>query len=205
LLWANSGNRCALCSRPLSHAADSVDSAAVVGDECHIISSAAGGPRHDPFFTDDSDGYDNLLLLCATDHRRVDAQVGTFSVEKLKQLKANHESTVARAMDSVLRSPTPSADEGFDNYRTEVVFTSGQSEGDFERFQQVIIHDHRLRAYGRVGTGFHGPTGRRSYSWIQSFLPISEELLHTFASDARVSLTAIRHIRLPGVYKGLIP
>jgi hypothetical protein len=206
LLWANSGNRCAICSRPLTHAQQGGDPAAVIGDECHIISSAPNGPRYDPFFKDDPDTYENLLLLCSADHRLVDAQVGTYSVEKLKQLKANHESIVARAVESAFaKPPTGEASEGLDNYRTEIIFVPGQSEDDLEKFQQVLIHDRRLRSYGRVGTGVSGPVGKRKQAWIQSFLPVAETLLRSLAAEARIAVDAVNHRRLPGVYRGLIP
>jgi hypothetical protein len=206
LLWANAGNRCALCGRPLTHAQQGGDPAAVIGDECHIISNAVNGPRYDPFFRDDPDAYDNLLLLCSADHRLVDAQVGAYSVEKLKQLKANHELIVARAVESAFaKPPTGEPSEGFDNYRTEIVFAPGQSEGDLEKFQQLLIHDQRLRSYGRVGTGVGGPVGKRYQAWIQSFLPVAETLLHALAAEAHIAVDAVNHTRLPGVYRGLIP
>ena len=204
LLWANSGNRCALCGRALTHTQQSGDPAAVIGDECHIISSASNGPRYDPFFEDDPDAYDNLLLLCSSDHRLVDVQVGTYSVEKLKQLKANHELTVARAVESAF-AKTGEQSEGFDNYRTEIVFVPGQSEGALERFQQLLIHDQRLRSYGRVGTGISGPIGQRYQAWIQGFLPVAENLVRVLAAEASVAVDVVRHTRLPGMYRGVIP
>lgn len=208
LLWANSGNTCALCGRPLSHPATNLDPAVVVGDECHIVSRSPEGPRHDPHFSDDYDGYDNLLLLCTADNRRVDTQVGAYSVEKLKQLKSNHAAAVAQAMNVYLRSEDSGAEHdpgAFDNYRTEVVFAPGQPEDHLERFQQLIIRDYRLRSYGRLATGFHGPASTRQYAWIQAFLPVSDQLLQDLANQARVVVTIVRHKRLPHAYSGLIP
>jgi hypothetical protein len=206
LLWANSGNRCALCGSVLSHPQAKNDPAAIVGDECHIISGAQDGPRFDPFFHGDNDGYENLLLLCASDHRLVDTQLGTYSVEKLKQLKANHEAVVARAVASAIAPPNIKGQtEGFDNFRTEIVFAAGQQEADLERFQKVIIRDSRLRSYGRVGTGFHGPSAQREYSWIQAFLPVSAALVRALADEARIRITDVRQVRLAGTYHGLIP
>lgn len=46
------------------------DDPSVFGQEAHIISEAATGPRHAelPAY----DVYDNLILLCSKDHKRVD-------------------------------------------------------------------------------------------------------------------------------------
>jgi len=207
LLWARSGNRCALCGRRLTEAATTLDPAVVVGDECHIVSKAPDGPRHDPFFAADPDGYDNLLLLCSADNRMVDTQLGTYSVEKLKQLKANHEAAVANAVDGHFANParSPARGAGFDNYRTEILFQPGHLETEFERFQQVLIADRRLRSYGKVGTGFGATAGVRTHAWIQAFLPVSAELVRTLAREAGISVMAIRHELLPGIYNGLIP
>lgn len=52
----------------------------------------AGGPRYDPRQSEgERHGYDNLLLLCPTHHRTVDAQPEVFSVALLKDMKARAE------------------------------------------------------------------------------------------------------------------
>ncbi len=205
LLWARSGNRCALCGRVLTEGPTPSDPAVVLGDECHIISKAANGPRFDPYYAGDHDAYENLLLLCVADNRKVDTQLVTYSVEKLRQLKANHEMAVAGAVDAHFAAHQPGTTRGFDNYRTEVYFAPGQAEDDLERFQQAIIADGRLRSYGKVGTGHGGRGGARTHSWVQSFLPVSEELLRSLAAETGIVVIAVRHELLPGVYHGLIP
>jgi hypothetical protein len=69
------------------------DAESVVGEECHIISAAKGGPRHDPAHQD-FDAIENLILLCATHHKQVDDQHETYSAPLLRELKKNHEEWV---------------------------------------------------------------------------------------------------------------
>ncbi|PKL80294.1 MAG: hypothetical protein CVV25_04645 [Ignavibacteriae bacterium HGW-Ignavibacteriae-4] len=89
-LWAKSGNRCAICRLELVQ--DVVESNnLILGEECHIISSKSNGPRGDnKLHCYDYDDYENLLLLCANDHKRVDTLVETYTVEKLIKLKKTH-------------------------------------------------------------------------------------------------------------------
>jgi hypothetical protein len=95
VLWGRSGNLCAFCKAHLVVDASAVDSESVVGDECHIISGAPNGPRHDPALAlDVIDSLDNLVLLCRVHHKLVDDQPETFTASTLRQLKANHEKWV---------------------------------------------------------------------------------------------------------------
>ena len=92
LLWGRSGNRCALCKHELSVEATALDDDSVVGDECHIHSKAADGPRYktpEPF--SDMDCYENLLLLCRIHHKLVDDQPNTFTADNLRSMKDIHE------------------------------------------------------------------------------------------------------------------
>ncbi len=90
ILWARSGNRCAICRCSLVLEATDADREALVGDECHIVAASPTGPRGG-FTVDDVDGYNNLILLCKTDHKRIDDQVLEFPVERLRAMKREHE------------------------------------------------------------------------------------------------------------------
>jgi hypothetical protein len=61
ILWARSGNRCAICCCELVREEFITDPAAVVGDECHIISKKPGGPRYERYAEIDLDSYGNLI------------------------------------------------------------------------------------------------------------------------------------------------
>lgn len=91
-LFAKSGNVCAFptCTHELV-AHDNL----YVAEVCHIEAAEPQGPRYNPSTDDDKRrSYDNLLLLCHAHHRRVDADVSTYTVERLRQMKIEHESVV---------------------------------------------------------------------------------------------------------------
>ena len=99
VLWARSGNRCAVCRRRLVVDKSDVDHEVVVGEECHIVSGAKGGPRYDPAYPESKiDSLSNLVLLCRVHHKVVDDQVGTYPTDKLSAIKAHHEEWVEKRL-----------------------------------------------------------------------------------------------------------
>jgi len=75
------------------------DNESLVGEECHIVAKKPTGPRGDPEFpVDMADEYSNLILLCRTHHKMVDDQPNTYTVERLKQIKLDHEKWVRESL-----------------------------------------------------------------------------------------------------------
>lgn len=113
LLWAHSGSRCAICKchltreeRPGSHS--------IVGDECHITARSRGGARYDPLRVAQIDEYDNLIVLCKNDHKRVDDDPITFDAAHLTTIKLDHRTWVLsnqpNSADDVPAEPMQTAD-----------------------------------------------------------------------------------------------
>jgi hypothetical protein len=69
----------------------------LIGEECHIVSPRPNGPRGRPM-PDSFDKYENLILLCPSDHSRVDQLVEEYSEEELRKIKSAHESWVATTL-----------------------------------------------------------------------------------------------------------
>jgi hypothetical protein len=89
-LFAVSGNQCAFprCPLPLVDEA----SGKVTGRTCHIKAQKPGGPRHDHNQSDEErHAFENLLILCPIHHDVVDSDVESYTVERLLQIKEEHE------------------------------------------------------------------------------------------------------------------
>ena len=93
-LWARSGNCCAICRTELVSLELKEVPGVIIGEECHIISSKRTGPRGNEPFEGDFDEYDNLVLLCANDHSRIDAVTTFFPATRLRLIKREHEQWV---------------------------------------------------------------------------------------------------------------
>lgn len=99
ILWGHSGNRCALCRHVLVLPKSVKDNAAIVGDECHIVSPKPNGPRcHKLLEPDEYDKFENLLLLCRVHHKLVDDQENAYTVECLTEIKRRHEEWVCTSL-----------------------------------------------------------------------------------------------------------
>jgi hypothetical protein len=96
MLWAKSGNRCAICKIELITEQET-DSNLNIGEECHIISSKSKGPRHKPNLND-YDTFDNLILLCRNHHKEIDTLIDSFPEEILRYMKQNHENWVQKTL-----------------------------------------------------------------------------------------------------------
>ena len=93
-LFAVSGNRCAFprCEIPLI---DNL-SRKVTGKICHIKAKNPSGPRYDPSQSDeDRDSFENLLLMCPIHHDVIDGDPESYTVSRLKEIKAKHEALCA--------------------------------------------------------------------------------------------------------------
>ncbi len=92
-LWARAGGRCSICRALLVTEKTETDDPSVFGEEAHIISRAPAGPRAGD--VPDHDVYDNLILLCSKDHKRVDDQFAHYTAELLAKIKQDHENWIA--------------------------------------------------------------------------------------------------------------
>jgi len=97
-LWGKSGNKCAICKKELFPEREKKLN---IGEECHIISSKAQGPRYKPDL-DDYDDYDNLILLCRNHHREIDELSETYTEEILRYIKTLHENWVNSSLNDAI-------------------------------------------------------------------------------------------------------
>lgn len=76
-----------------------------IGEMGHVVASSDGGPRSDPAMaTSDRDTYENLILLCRNCHGTIDGLKEAYPLEKLREIKANHEAWVRTALPERGRS-----------------------------------------------------------------------------------------------------
>lgn len=130
MLWGRSGNRCAMpdCRKELVMDATETDDASLIGEECHIVANSSDGPRGDAAFSEEKlNKYDNLILLCRIHHKLIDDQPNTFTVEKLRTLKSEHEEWVRSSL-TTYDSQKQKDDEVYATYIEKWISLSHVSE-----------------------------------------------------------------------------
>jgi hypothetical protein len=96
-IWGRAGGRCSdsQCRRILTYRPDEAADPSLIGEVCHIKARSPGGPRYDENYPEEfRESYDNLLLMCRIHHKIVDDHPEIYSVEKLRTIKADHETWV---------------------------------------------------------------------------------------------------------------
>ncbi|MDP3875001.1 MAG: hypothetical protein Q8Q22_00560 [bacterium] len=92
-LWGKSGGRCAICRTDLIEIDGSgTEATLLVGEMAHICGEKEGSARFDVKMTETERGAEiNLILLCPTDHTKIDKDEVKYTVDKLHTLKKEHE------------------------------------------------------------------------------------------------------------------
>lgn len=108
-LFLKSGNLCAFpgCNRPMMN-----QDGQFIGQMCHIEAAEPGGERFNPDQTNEQRrSFENLLLLCY-EHHVVTNDVPNYPVERLREIKTNHEKKVFDFIENIqLRVPDLTAIE----------------------------------------------------------------------------------------------
>jgi hypothetical protein len=108
LLCLQSGGVCAFpgCGRYLVEAGTLQDDPVVLGEIAHIVAESRQGPRGTAALTEEErNKHANLILLCGDHHKIIDSQPNTYSIPVLRQMKADHEARIRKAMTSTPVEP----------------------------------------------------------------------------------------------------
>lgn len=92
-LWGKSGGRCAICRTDLIEKDGSkIEATLLIGEMAHICGEKEGSARFDVGMTETERNAEiNLVLLCPTDHAKIDKDEVKYTVDKLHTLKKEHE------------------------------------------------------------------------------------------------------------------
>lgn len=100
ILCTRSGNRCAMseCHKVLVVGKTGDDRESLVAQMAHIKGERSTAPRYDASMSDpERNSYGNLILVCNNCHKVIDDQPSTYSVERLHEIKSQHEKWVVES------------------------------------------------------------------------------------------------------------
>ncbi len=104
ILLIRSGGKCAFPGCPASLVAFSGirRNPVITGQIAHIVSSSPDGPRGGHILPPGQhDKHTNLIGLCSEHHTIIDAEAHVYTVERLRQMKQDHEEAVVRVVAQV--------------------------------------------------------------------------------------------------------
>jgi len=93
-LYGLAAGRCSICKINV------FDNEVHIGEMAHIIAKSTSGARGNEKLASNSNSYENLILLCANHHTEVDQNPGHYTVERLHNIKSEHENTIASHFES---------------------------------------------------------------------------------------------------------
>jgi hypothetical protein len=103
LLWGRSGNRCAICKTELTQNKESVTAAFTLGEQAHIVGEKEEASRGKSLLSlKERNSYHNLILLCPNHHTQIDENEEDWPVEKLHQIKSEHELWVTETLSETV-------------------------------------------------------------------------------------------------------
>ncbi|CAM4280626.1 HNH endonuclease signature motif containing protein [Vibrio neonatus] len=91
-LFSRSAGQCNICKRNV------IEDEVVIGEMAHIIAKSPKGPRGNEN-TPKNDTYDNLILLCSIDHKKVDSRPSDYSEHRLREIKSKHEADITTRLN----------------------------------------------------------------------------------------------------------
>ena len=104
-LLQKSGNRCAFpkCGEILLHEGEETDDRVVLSKIAHIVAESSDGPRGNYSLPlEERNKESNLLLLCGKHHDIIDNIPQLYTVERLKQIKEDHETLIRNATGAAI-------------------------------------------------------------------------------------------------------
>lgn len=180
-LFMLSGGVCAFpdCGKRLIEPGTEADDAAILAETAHIVADSRQGPRGKSEMSDeDRDKHTNLVLVCGDHHKIFDSQPRTYSVPVLRQMKADHEGRIRRAVapdaleakplikeerihssmlpvthlpDAVFGAPCAFRDRQDDQVKQRLRYP----EGDHNQLIRFILRDGKLFTFHNL----HDPKG----------------------------------------------
>jgi len=125
IIWCEAGGRCAICREQVATPGTDCDDPSVFGEEAHIVARSKGGPRAGALDDTSIDNHTNLVLLCSKHHKQVDDQPVHFTVDRLREIKAEHAAWTRSLTDAASNRMRLVPDPAFPQPRNLKLITRG--------------------------------------------------------------------------------
>jgi len=180
VLFGRNNRRCAFpgCLEHIVKPGEAGDEDMVFAQIAHIYSRASDGPRPHPGnpTVEEINGFDNLLLVCMNHHYEIDQRHGTYTVEKLRTMKAHQIGKFRASSDLTF----PKADQCFRSLGNEYSLVT--ITGTVIEMCEPVFHSETGKGWDSTATVTH----KRQSLWFQPDNgPIQMETLRDSDTPAR--------------------
>jgi DNA replication protein DnaC len=214
-LFGKAANRCSICKTSVTELPKKRgDKIVVIGEIAHINAIASNGPRGTTIVTkQELNDYDNLILLCANCHAKIDRLEATYTTEELKKIKREHEARndkLTSGMDTEkARSIIATYVQEFQSAYREQVAQFVPSEYKLNnqpvQFEDALFQDHLKQNLIILGGSGRGKSLLAKYIGVQAIdsgeIPIMVEVIQFskqiephFEKDEDVSTVSFKEI-----------
>lgn len=141
-LWGKSGGRCAICKNELidQNSSSTTSENILSGEMAHICGEKEGSARFDPTVDETKRSLENnLILLCPTDHTKIDKDENKYIVENLRKIKQEHETWVQDAIREQMPNITFAELEVTINYLIKNTETQDDDSTTFIKPKEKIV------------------------------------------------------------------
>lgn len=209
-LFAASGGFCAFpgCNTRLVDE----NSRALLGEMCHINAASPGGPRFNPNLSENErSNDDNLIILCPTHHSLVDQDAETYTEEKLRSFKANHEAMVAAILSSsvtktIQESQTKDLERQLDSESVDFAIVVALKK-EFDAIRHYIPELARVESTTEDARSYYRAkvkaAGNIDYRIVVTLLPAIGNLDAAHATADLINRWNPRYILVVGLAGGL--
>jgi hypothetical protein len=96
IIWSKAAAKCSICREDLLLDGESDELTHLIGEVAHIVAEKIEGPRGKSKLTlEQRNKESNLLLLCLPHHNIIDDDADSYSIDRLLEIKNDHESWVS--------------------------------------------------------------------------------------------------------------
>lgn len=170
-LFAKSGNKCSV--ETCTHKLFSEDGT-FIAEVCHIEAARTGGERFNPSMTNEQRSQEeNLILLCHAHHKITD-NVVDYTVEKLKDIKRNHEAKYNSSSSSTILTDS--------NYHEVVSKYEEEVSRLFEILTKLAHFKKPEKEFSRFKANYR-PSIQQFENNLNFFIPSEEKIIQSFEDN----------------------
>lgn len=190
-VYLSSGGRCAICKVKLYDLEGNMGKGATFSQIAHIQGLNPGSARYNISMTDaERNSAENLILLCPTDHNKIDKEPSEYTVDVLKKIKSEHLKWVDERLEEASSKLTFAELEVLIKYlKADESYLENSPDFDILPIEQKIVkNDLSDKIRKLIKMGLMQVRQVKDYIAIQPYVDFGLTLRNRFVEEYNKSL-----------------